>query len=154
MVPPSSHGISRVPRYSGSCSLLSSFEYATLTLFGVPSHALPLDFDIHIAVLTPKTLLPSVWPFPRSLATTSGISVDFFSSPYLDVSVRVVPLIRLCIQRMMTVRYHRRIAPFRNPWIDAYLRLPMAYRSLSRLSSAPSAKAFALRPCSLDHLII
>ena len=120
----------------------------------MPSHALPLDFDIHIAVLTPKTLLPSVWPFPLSLATTSGISVDFFSSPYLDVSVRVVPLIRLCIQRMMTVRYHRRIAPFRNPWIDAYLRLPMAYRSLSRLSSAPSAKAFALRPCSLDHFTL
>ena len=29
--------------------------------------------------------------------------------------------------------------------------LPKAYRSLSRLSSAPSATAFALRPCSLDH---
>ena len=33
---------------------------------------------------------------------------------------------------------------------NAYLRLPTAYRSLSRLSSAPSAKAFALRPFSLD----
>ena len=31
------------------------------------------------------------------------------------------------------------------------MQLPEAYRSLSRLSSAPSAKAFALRPCSLDH---
>ena len=27
------------------------------------------------------------WPVPRSLATTSGISVDVFSSGYLDVSV-------------------------------------------------------------------
>ena len=27
------------------------------------------------------------WPGPRSLATTNGISVDFFSSRYLDVSV-------------------------------------------------------------------
>ena len=41
---------------------------------------------------------------------------------------------------------------FRNLRINAYLQLPEAYRSLSRLSSAPSAKAFALRPCSLDHI--
>ena len=42
------------------------------------------------------------------------------------------------------------VSPFRNPRINVYLQLPAAYRSLSRLSSAPSAKAFALRPCSLD----
>ena len=40
----------------------------------------------------------------------------------------------------------RRVSPFRNPWINGYLLLPMAYRSLSRLSSALSAKASA--PCS------
>ena len=43
----------------------------------------------------------SVWALPRSLAATSGISVDFSSSGYLDVSVQAVPLIRLCIQRMI-----------------------------------------------------
>ena len=48
--------------------------------------------------VTPKILLPPVWPNPRSLATTCGISVDVFSSPYLDVSVQAVPLIHLCIQ--------------------------------------------------------
>ena len=31
----------------------------------------------------------------RSLATTYGISVDFSSSPYLDVSVQAVPLLLL-----------------------------------------------------------
>ena len=109
---------------------------------------MPLRLDYHdtlCAVQTPKTLLPLVWPLPRSLATTSGISVDFFSSPYLDVSVQAVPLIYLCIQYMMTVHYHRRISPFGNLRINAYLRLPVAYRSLSRPSSAPSAKAFPLR---------
>ena len=151
MVPPCSHGISRVPRYSGSCWLCSPFAYATLTSSGVPSHALRLDLHIHVAVQTPGTLLPLVWPLPRSLATTSGISVDFSSSPYLDVSVQAVPLICLWIQHMIHGRYSMWIAPFRNPRINAYLRLPVAYRSLSRLSSAPSAKAFALRPCSLDH---
>ena len=42
-------------------------------------------------------LLP-VWPLPLSLATTHGISFDFSSSPYLDVSVREVPHAHLCIQ--------------------------------------------------------
>ena len=41
--------------------------------------------------VTPEILLPPVCPNPRSLATTSGISVDVFSSPYLDVSVQAVP---------------------------------------------------------------
>ena len=56
---------------------------------------LPISFyyrlSIPFAVRTPKVLLLLVWPLPRSLATTSGISVDFFSSPYLDVSVQAVP---------------------------------------------------------------
>ena len=45
--------------------------------------------------VTPEILLPLVWPLPRSLATTSGISVDFSSSPYLDVSVQAVPFLNL-----------------------------------------------------------
>ena len=44
---------------------------------------------------TPKVLLLQVWPLPLSLATTDGISVDFFSSPYLDVSVQAVALVYL-----------------------------------------------------------
>ena len=38
---------------------------------------------------------------PLSFATTHGISVDFFSSGYLDVSVPQVRLIILCIQMMI-----------------------------------------------------
>ena len=52
-------------------------------------------------VHTPTILLPLVWPLPLSLATTRGISVDFSSSPYLDVSVQVVPFIHLWIQCMI-----------------------------------------------------
>ena len=54
---------------------------------------------------------------------------DFSSSPYLDVSVQAVPLIYLCIQYMMTVHDHSRIAPFGNLRINVYLQLPVAYRS-------------------------
>ena len=46
-----------------------------------------------------------------------------------------------------------RVPPFRNPWISAYVRLPKAYRSLSRLSSALSTKASALRPFLLNLFI-
>ena len=102
MVPPYSHRVSRVRRYSGFSWLLSVFAYETFTLFGGPSHVLLLTFSIPSAVRTPKVLLLSVWPLPRSLATTCGISVDFFSSPYLDVSVQAVPLHTLWIGVWMT----------------------------------------------------
>ena len=52
---------------------------------------------IHITVRTPNVLLLLVWPPPLSLATTRGISVDFFSSGYLDVSVPRVPYVSLWI---------------------------------------------------------
>ena len=78
------------------------------------SHTLRLDAQIHVAVRTPGKLLLPVWPLPRSLATTSGISVDFSSSPYLDVSVQAVPLVYLWIQYTMTRHNPSRIAPFGN----------------------------------------
>ena len=91
MVPPCSHRVSRVRRYSGYSQSLSLFVYGTLTLFGVLSHTLRLNVSVPYAVRTPSVFLPKVWPPPRSLATTYGISVDVFSSPYLDVSVQAVP---------------------------------------------------------------
>ena len=39
----------------------------------------------------------------------------------------------------------QRVSPFGNLWIDVYLPLPTAFRSLSRPSSALGAKASALR---------
>ena len=102
MVPPCSDQVSRVWPYSGYCAAATVFTYATLTLFGGPSHALRLTFTVLKAVRTPKVFLPPVWPLPRSLATTYGISVDVSSSPYLDVSVQAVPLMYLWIQYMIT----------------------------------------------------
>ena len=48
----------------------------------------------------------------------------------------------------------RRVSPFGNLRIDAYVPLPGAYRSLSRPSSAPDAKAFPLCSFSLDLLVL
>ena len=103
-------------------------------------------------VQTPRILLPLVWPLPRSLATTCGISVDVFSSPYLDVSVQAVPFLRLFDSTQDDGVLRRRVAPFGYPRINGYLLLPEAFRSLSRPSSAPDAKAFPLRSFQLDLL--
>ena len=70
----------------------------TLTFSGRLSHTVRLPFAMLIPVLTPNVFLLSVWPLPRSLATTYGISVDVSSSPYLDVSVQAVPPMYLWIQ--------------------------------------------------------
>ena len=145
MGPPSSHRVSRVRRYSGSSRLTSLFAYETLTPYGVSSHTLRLNFIVPYAVQTPKVLLPSVWPLPLSLATTQGISVDVFSSPYLDVSVQAVPPVYLWIQYTVTGLDSGRVSPFGYPRINACFRLPVAFRRSLRPSSAPSAKASPLR---------
>ena len=45
------------------------------------------------------------------------------------------------------------VPPFRDPWITGYLLLPTAFRSLSRLSSAPSARASSLCSFPLNLLL-
>ena len=129
MVPPVSHRVSRVPWYSGSSPLEIDFRlpgsHRLWQAFPGPSaNQFPL-----LDCPQPQRINPLVWPLPRSLATTSGISVDFFSSPYLDVSVQAVPPVSLWIQNTVTGHDSSRIAPFGNPRINAYLRLPVAYRS-------------------------
>ena len=82
---------------------LRSFGYGALTLFRRPSQAVPLEGRFVTAgggcgPLSPRPTTPSrkrphaltratVWARPVSLAATPGISVDFSSSGYLDVSV-------------------------------------------------------------------
>ena len=96
MVLPCSHRVSRVRRYSGYSLSVFSFAYGTLTLCGRLSHTVQLDTSDRDASPNPEDPeRPSVWPPPRSLATTSGISVDVFSWPYLDVSVQAVPHVYL-----------------------------------------------------------
>ena len=146
VVHPCSHRVSRVRRYSGYSLSVFSFAYGTLTLCGRLSHAVQLDTSGHDAGPNPENPEGlSVWPPPRSLATTSGISVDVFSCPYLDVSVQGVPLVRLFDSTHDTRVLLWWVSPFGNLRINGYLLLPEAYRSLSRPSSAPDAKAFPLR---------
>ena len=66
-----------------------------------------------------------------------------FSSP----GSPCMPMDSACSDRGLLCR----VAPFRDPWVIGYLLLATAYRSLSRLSSALSAKASALCSCLLDQ---
>ena len=152
MVPPVSHRVSRVRRYSGTRLTEIGFR-----LRG--SHPLWPAFPCRSANLScrcvgpqPRRINPSVCPLPRSLATTSGISVDFSSSPYLDVSVQAVPHVRLFDSTHADRVLLCRVSPFGNLRVKAYVQLTAAYRSLSRPSSAPDAKAFPLCSSSLELL--
>ena len=145
MVPPVSHRVSRVPWYSGSSPLEIDFRlpgsHRLWQAFpGLSANQFPL-----LDCPQPQRINPLVWPLPRSLATTSGISVDFSSSPYLDVSVQAVPFLRLFDSTQDAGVLLQRVSPFGNLRFKAHVQLPEAYRSLSRPSSAPDAKAFPLR---------
>ena len=56
--------------------------------------------------------------------------------------------------RMDTYGLRTWVSPFRYLRINAYLQLPEAFRSLSRLSSALSAKASTLRSLLLNHTLL
>ena len=129
MVPPYSHRVSRVRRYSGYSQRSLVFVYRTLSFIGLLSHTIQLTLLLQITVLTPRIFLLSVWPLPRSLATTYGISVDFSSSPYLDVSVQAVPYIYLCVLYMLTDQTSARLPHSEILGYNACLQLPEAYRS-------------------------
>ena len=145
VVHPVSHGVSRVPRYSGSRLSAPAFGYGALTLSSRPSHAVLLASSDRDVCPQPRRINPPVWPPPRSLATTCGISVDVSSWPYLDVSVQAVPYVHLFNSMHVTTVLPWWVPPFGDLRINGYLLLPEAFRSLSRPSSALSAKAFPLR---------
>ena len=104
----------------------------------------------------PRGARTPVWALPLSLAATRGIDVSFgnvfsfLSSGYLDVSVHRVPFRTLFDSDTDTWSLSMWVPPFRYPRISGYLLLPAAFRSLSRLSSALSAKASSLRSFLLD----
>ena len=91
-----------------------------------------------------KSFLLRFGLLPRSLAATWGISFDFFSSGYLDVSVHRLTF--SCSMAWMTGDEPCRISPFGYLRFNGYLRLSAAFRSLSRPSSADIAKASAVCP--------
>ena len=90
-----------------------------------------------------------VWALPRSLATTRGIIIYFL---FLQV-LRCFSSLRWPPSWMDGIPSEYRVVPFGNPRIKGYLHLPAAYRSLSRPSSPPRAKASTMCPCLLSFTV-
>ena len=86
----------------------------------------------------PQRASSLVWAFPLSLAATNGVSVDFLSCRYLDVSVPCVSF----TWSMHSTRDDRAWLPSPDglphseiPGLTVVRHLPRAYRSLPRPSS-------------------
>ena len=64
---------------------------------------------------------------PVSLAATPGVSVDFLSSGYLDVSVPPVRLVNLCIQLTIVQRIALGFPIRTSPVITVHITLPTLF---------------------------
>ena len=100
---------------------------------------------VHIAALQPQWARPLVWPNPRSLATTCGITVVFFSSSYLDVSVRRVG--NYCSQIFNLWGFPIRTRADQTV-VCTYPRIFAAYRVLRRPQEPRHP------PCALIHFLL
>ena len=132
-----------------------SFDYKAVTFFGsafclirlpsfnTTSRSIPLAIFLWLGLGS----------FPFAHHYSENRFFTFFSSGYLDVSVPRVPLRTLLIHVRIPSHYQRWVPSFGNLRIDVHLQLPVAYRSLSRPSSAPSAKASTIRSSSLNRLV-
>ena len=145
MVPARSHKVSRVSWYSGYRHVRSPFMYGAFTLCGRLSQNLSIRISESITRSEPRHARTPVWPLSISLAATLEITCCFlflrllrcFSSPGSPCMAMYSP----CSDRGLLCR----VSPFRHPRVNGHLHLSVAFRSLSRLSSALSAKASALR---------
>ena len=106
-----------------SRTTLDTAMHLSISFTGLsPSMAcLPMQFNYRpvsrMLSKTPAVLLPPVWPVSLSLAATYEISVDLFSSPYLDVSVQAVPSVLLWIHNTVIALAGNEVSPFGNPRI-------------------------------------
>ena len=87
-----------------------------------------------------------VWALPLSLATTRGISIDFSSAGYLDVSVPRMAFSHLWIQHEIAQHDPRGVAPFGYGRIEGCFAPPRPFRRQQRPSSALGAKASTVCP--------
>ena len=126
--------------------LRSDFGYRAFTFFGRAFD--PVLLSSFLPSHGPSTpVLQPVWASPLSLAATQGITVVFFSSGYLDVSVRRVPLLQAMYSPADDSSCLLPGSPhFGHLRFFASLQLHGAFRSLARPSSVSSGQAFAVTP--------
>ena len=150
MVPAHSIKVSRVSMYSGFRHVVFPFAYGAFTLSGRLSQNLSARINESIMRSEPHGARTMVWPLSISLAATLEIDFFFLFLRLLRCFSSPGSLPYVMDWRMDDWSSSSRVSPFRYLRLNGYLLLPAAFRSLSRLSSALSAKASTLRPYQLD----
>ena len=145
MVPAHSIKVSRVSMYSGFRHVVFPFAYGAFTLSGRLSQNLSARINESIMRSEPRNARIPVWALPFSLAATHRITCCFLFLRLLRCFSSPGSLPYVMDWRMDDWSLSSRVSPFRYLRIIGYLLLPEAFRSLSRLSSALSAKASTLR---------
>ena len=153
MVPAHSIKVSRVSMYSGFRHVVFPFAYGAFTLSGRLSQNLSARINESIMRSEPHGARTMVWPLSISLAATLEIDFFFLFLRLLRCFSSPGSLPYVMDWRMDGWSPSSRVSPFRHLRIKDYLHLPAAFRSLSRLSSALSAKASTLRSFLLDLLL-
>ena len=152
MVPAHSIKVSRVSMYSGYRHVIFPFAYGAFTLSGRLSQNLSARINESIMRSEPHGARTMVWPLSISLAATLEIDFFFLFLRLLRCFSSPGSLPYVMDWRMDDWSSSSRVSPFRYLRLNGYLLLPAAFRSLSRLSSALSAKASTLRSFLLDLL--
>ena len=150
MVPACSHKVSRVSWYSGYRHVRFPFMYGAFTLCGRLSQNLSIKLTESIPRSEPRHARTPVWPLSISLAATLEITCCFLFLRLLRCFSSPGSLPYVMDWRMDTWSLSRWVSPFGYLRINGYLLLPAAFRSLSRPSSALSAKASTLRSFLFD----
>ena len=153
MVPAHSIKVSRVSMYSGFRHVIFPFAYGAFTLSGRLSQNLSARINESIMRSEPHGARTMVWPLSISLAATLEIDFFFLFLRLLRCFSSPGSLPYVMDWRMDDWSSSSRVSPFRYLRLNGYLLLPEAFRSLSRLSSALSAKASTLRSFLLDLLL-
>ena len=153
---PHSHRISRARWYSGS-----TVDRKRVPRTGLSPSLVDLSrsfrYAFSVRILCPNPVRISTYglgSYPFARHYLGNRCFTFSSFGYLDVSVPRVPLRTLCIHVRISSHYGWWVPSFGDLRVKAHLQLTAAFRSLSRPSSAPSAKASTLRSSSLNRIVL
>lgn len=147
MVLADSDRVSPAPPYSGYHGGLCRFAYGTLTLCGLPSHAVLLRRQLALCGPTTPT------GTPVGLAS-SAFARHYSRNHYCFLFLCLLRCFSSAGSRRFDVSSTHQVAPFGHLRIIGRLHLPAAFRSLPRPSSPPGAKASPIRPYSASNSLL
>ena len=144
MVPADSHKASPTSRYSGYHYPSISYVYVAVTRYGQVSHPVLLQLTIHVVVLQPQLCrnIAGLGSFP--------FARHYSGNHYYFLFLCLLRCFSSARSRICNYPSGNQVSPFRNLRINSYLPIPVAYRSLSRLSSPLRAKASPVYPFLLS----